>query len=139
LPPISFSRHSSLVTCHPNKLQYAMTEKTISRDELLASLKLNDQGLIPVVAQDHKSKDVLMLAWMNKEALTLTLDSGNVTYWSRSRQKLWQKGESSGHTQRLIEARLDCDGDTLLLSVEQKGPACHTGEPNCFFKLVRNS
>jgi phosphoribosyl-AMP cyclohydrolase len=116
-----------------------MTEKTISRDELLASLKLNDQGLIPVVAQDHKSKDVLMLAWMNKEALTLTLDSGNVTYWSRSRQKLWQKGESSGHTQRLIEARLDCDGDTLLLSVEQKGPACHTGEPNCFFKLVRNS
>jgi phosphoribosyl-AMP cyclohydrolase len=116
-----------------------MTEKTISREEMLASLKLNDQGLIPVVAQDHKSKDVLMLAWMNKEALVLTLDSGNVTYWSRSRQKLWRKGESSGHTQRLIEARLDCDGDTLLLMVEQKGPACHTGEPNCFFRPVKNS
>jgi phosphoribosyl-AMP cyclohydrolase len=116
-----------------------MSEQSLSRNELLSSLKFNEQGLIPVVAQDFQTKAVLMLAWMNQEALTLTLDSGNVTYWSRSRQKLWRKGESSGHTQRLIEARLDCDGDTLLLSVEQKGPACHTGEPNCFFKPIKNS
>lgn len=116
-----------------------MTKKNLSRDELVSALSLNEQGLIPVVTQDHITKEVLMLAWMNLEALTLTLDSGDVTYWSRSRQKLWRKGESSGHTQKLVEAHLDCDGDTLLLSVEQKGPACHTGEPNCFFRPIKNS
>ncbi|HVY12214.1 MAG TPA: phosphoribosyl-AMP cyclohydrolase [Alphaproteobacteria bacterium] len=113
--------------------------KPLTRDELFASLTLNEQGLLPVVAQDHKTREVLMLAWMNRDALQRTLESGDVTYWSRSRQKLWRKGETSGHTQRLIEARIDCDGDTLLLLVEQKGPACHTGEANCFFRPVKNS
>jgi phosphoribosyl-AMP cyclohydrolase len=112
---------------------------SLTRDELFKALTLNEQGLIPVIAQDQKSGAVLMLAWMNKEALTLTLDTKDVTYWSRSRQNLWRKGESSGHTQKLVEARLDCDGDTLLLVVDQTGPACHTGEANCFFRPVKNS
>jgi len=103
---------------------------------LANAIKWNEQGLVPVIAQDHKSHAVLMLAWMNKEALALTLSTGNVTYWSRSRGKIWQKGETSGHTQKLVEARLDCDGDTLLVLVDQTGPACHTGAPNCFFKPI---
>jgi len=78
----------------------------------------------------------LMHAWMNAQALALTLETGNVTYWSRSRQSLWRKGETSGHTQRLVEAFVDCDGDTLLLKVDQTGPACHTGAPNCFFRKL---
>jgi phosphoribosyl-AMP cyclohydrolase len=114
----------------------AMEKNALSQTELLDALKLNDQGLIPVIAQDHKSHAVLMLAWMNREALQLTLSTGEVTYWSRSRQKLWRKGESSGHVQKLIEARLDCDADTLLLLVDQTGPACHTGAPNCFFRPI---
>ena len=94
-------------------------------------------GLVPAIAQDAQSGDVLMMAWMNAESLRRTLSSGDVTYWSRSRQSLWRKGETSGHTQRLVEAYVDCDGDTLLLRVEQAGPACHTGEPTCFFRKVR--
>ena len=78
-----------------------------------------------------------MLAWMNLESLRLTLETGQVTYWSRSRKSLWRKGETSGHTQRLIEAFIDCDGDTLLFKVEQSGPACHTGAPNCFFRKLK--
>ncbi len=80
---------------------------------------------------------VLMLAWMNEEALLRTITSGDVTYWSRSRQQLWRKGETSGHTQRLIEARVDCDGDALLLRVVQTGPACHTGAAVCFFRALK--
>ncbi len=114
-----------------------MSNETITRDQLFASLKLNDQGLIPVVAQDYMNKNVLMLAWMNREALDLTLKTGNVTYWSRSRNALWTKGETSGHKQKLVEAKLDCDGDTLLLMVDQTGPACHTGAPNCFFRTIK--
>jgi len=94
-------------------------------------------GLVPAIAQDARSGDVLMLAWMNSQSLRATLETGEVTYWSRSRSKLWRKGETSGHTQRLMEAYVDCDGDTLLLKVEQVGPACHTGAPDCFFRKLQ--
>jgi phosphoribosyl-AMP cyclohydrolase len=93
----------------------------------------NEQGLIPVVTQDADTGEVLMLAWMNAEALEQTLSNGKVVYWSRSRRNFWRKGATSGNTQQLVEARLDCDGDTLLLRVHQEGGACHTGRPNCFF------
>ena len=93
-------------------------------------------GLIPAIAQQHDTGDVLMLAWMNAEALKETLATGRVCYWSRSRKSLWRKGETSGQVQRLIELRLDCDGDTLLLLVDQTGVACHTGRRNCFFTKV---
>jgi phosphoribosyl-AMP cyclohydrolase len=89
-----------------------------------------------VIAQDVRSGTVLMMAWMNRDSLARTLETGEVTYWSRSRRALWRKGETSGHTQRLVEAHIDCDGDTLLLKVEQIGPACHTGAPSCFFRHV---
>lgn len=114
-------------------------DATITLENLDKNIVFNAEGLVPVVAQDAKSKDVLMLAWMNREALTLTLTTGDVTYWSRARGKLWRKGETSGHTQKLIEVKLDCDGDALLLQVEQKGPACHTGAPNCFFRPIVSS
>jgi phosphoribosyl-AMP cyclohydrolase len=97
------------------------------------SPRWNDQGLIPVVTQDADTDEVLMLAWMNATALEQTLASSDVVYWSRSRRELWRKGATSGNTQRLVEARLDCDGDTLLLRVHQEGGACHTGRRNCFF------
>lgn len=91
------------------------------------------RGLIPAVAQDARTGRVLMLAWMNEESLRLTRETGEAWYFSRSRNALWRKGETSGHTQRVVELRLDCDGDAVLLLVEQLGPACHTGEPSCFF------
>jgi phosphoribosyl-AMP cyclohydrolase len=97
------------------------------------SLSYDDRGLIPVIAQDHATGEVLMLAWMNAEALRRTLASGRMTYWSRSRQAFWVKGETSGHVQDLVEMRLDCDGDALLARVRQTGPACHTGAQSCFF------
>src|ERR1043166_7532395 len=112
------------------------SEETITLDNLDKAVVFDASGLVPVIAQDAKSKAVLMLAWMNREALTLTLKTGDVTYWSRSRGRLWRKGETSGHTQKLIKAKLDCDGDALLLQVEQKGPACHTGAANCFFRPI---
>lgn len=102
------------------------------------SLSYNDAGLIPVIAQDVHSKDVLMLAWMNAQSISRTLDSGNVTYWSRSRQEFWVKGATSGHVQELVEMRYDCDRDCLLVLVEQIGPACHTGRPNCFYTAIRD-
>ena len=100
------------------------------------SLTYDARGLIPVVAQDDTSGDVLMVAWMNAEAVARTLESGRVTYWSRSRQSFWVKGETSGNTQELVELRVDCDRDCLLARVNQTGPACHTGAPNCFFTAV---
>jgi len=100
-----------------------------------ASLNYNDQGLIPVVAQDE-SGDVLMLAWMNAQAVSRTLDTGRVTYWSRSRGAFWVKGETSGHTQELIDLRVDCDRDSLLVIVRQAGPACHTNRHSCFYTSV---
>ncbi len=104
---------------------------------VLDAIPWNADGLITAIAQQHDSGEVLMLAWMNREALGETLASGQVCFWSRSRQTLWRKGESSGHRQRLVEARLDCDGDAVLLLVDQQGPACHTGRPNCFYNAVR--
>jgi phosphoribosyl-AMP cyclohydrolase len=102
-----------------------------------ASLKFDDRGLIPAIAQSTGG-EVLMLAWMNAESLAETLRTGRVTYWSRSRGAFWRKGETSGHIQRLVDLRLDCDRDCLLLIVEQTGPACHTNRPNCFFTAVRD-
>jgi phosphoribosyl-ATP pyrophosphohydrolase/phosphoribosyl-AMP cyclohydrolase len=97
-------------------------------------LKFDDKGLIPAVIQDVKSKDVLMVAYMNAESLRRTVETGLTWFWSRSRQKFWQKGETSGHTQKVIEILYDCDKDTLLIKVEQTGPACHTGSRSCFFR-----
>jgi phosphoribosyl-AMP cyclohydrolase len=106
----------------------------LSHDAFLSAVVFNEDGLVPVIAQDHTSGAVLMLAWMNRETLETTLKTGDVTYWSRSRQLVWRKGETSGHVQKLIEANLDCDGDAILLSVDQTGPACHTGSPVCFYR-----
>lgn len=101
--------------------------------EILAAVGFNADGLIPAIAQQHDSGEVLMMAWMNREALEETLRTGRVCYWSRSRGKLWRKGESSGQQQHLKSAALDCDGDTLLLQVDQTGPACHSGRRSCFY------
>ncbi|QXI28525.1 phosphoribosyl-AMP cyclohydrolase [Pseudomonas vanderleydeniana] len=105
---------------------------------VLDALPWNDDGLIAAIAQQHDTGEVLMLAWMNRQALAETLERGQVCYWSRSRRQLWRKGESSGHRQRLVEARLDCDGDAVLLLIEQQGPACHTGRPSCFYNAIRD-
>ena len=103
-----------------------------------ASLKYDPNGLIPCIAQDHGSGEVLMMAWMNAEAVARTVATGRVTYWSRSRGAFWVKGESSGHVQRLVELRVDCDRDALLALVEQEGPACHTNRRSCFYTAVRD-
>lgn len=103
-------------------------------------LKWNEQGLIPAIAQDSISEKVLMVAWMNKEALQLTLDEGKAVYWSRSRQQIWRKGESSGHSQILVELKIDCDEDVILMSVEQQGGiACHTGRESCFYRTYKKN
>ncbi|MFT4149706.1 MAG: phosphoribosyl-AMP cyclohydrolase [Paracoccaceae bacterium] len=102
-----------------------------------ASLKFDAHGLIPCIAQDAASGEVLMFAWMNAESVARTLETGRVTYWSRSRKALWIKGESSGHIQRLVELRIDCDRDCLLALVAQEGPACHTNRRSCFYTALR--
>jgi len=99
-------------------------------------LKYNTDGLIPAIAQQHDSKEMLMMAWMNKASIKESLETGRVCYWSRSRQAFWRKGESSGQVQMLKEFRVDCDSDTLLLLVDQTGPACHTGRRSCFYNLA---
>ena len=103
-----------------------------------ASLKYDAAGLIPAIAQDAATGEVLMMAWMNAEAVARTLATGRVTYWSRSRQSFWIKGETSGHVQRLVEMRVDCDRDCLLLRIGQEGPACHTNRRSCFYTAVRD-
>jgi phosphoribosyl-AMP cyclohydrolase len=110
--------------------------ETISRADFLKTVAFNADGLVPAVAQDAKSGVVIMLAWMNRESLEKTLATGAVTYWSRSRNALWTKGETSGHTQKLVEVYVDCDGDALLLKVDQTGPSCHTGEAACFYRKL---
>lgn len=101
-------------------------------------IKWDDQGLVPAIAQDAESGEVLMVAWMNREALSLTIEKSQAVYWSRSRQKLWFKGEESGHTQVLKEVRIDCDADVVLLQVEQLGGiACHTGRKRCFYRVYK--
>lgn len=105
-------------------------------DSAIKIINFNSDGLVPAIAQQHDTGEVLMMAWMNRESITETLKSGLVCYYSRSRKKLWRKGEVSGHTQSLKDFRIDCDGDTILLLVQQIGVACHTGRPNCFFNSV---
>jgi phosphoribosyl-AMP cyclohydrolase len=103
----------------------------------VSAIKFNDNGLVPAIAQQFDTNDVLMMAWMNADAVRETLANGRVCYWSRSRGQLWRKGESSGQVQTLKEFRWDCDADTILLLVDQDGVACHTGRENCFFNAVR--
>jgi phosphoribosyl-AMP cyclohydrolase len=105
---------------------------------LLDALSFNADGLIPAIAQAHDTGEILMLAWMNRDAVEETLATGQVCYFSRSRGKLWRKGETSGQVQKLVELRIDCDGDAILLLVEQTGVACHTGRKTCFFRALRN-
>ncbi len=105
--------------------------------QVLDDLPWNADGLLPAIAQQHDTGEVLMLAWMNRQALEETLHTGRVCYWSRSRQSFWRKGESSGQVQQLKELRFDCDGDTILLRVDQTGPACHTGRRDCFYNKVQ--
>jgi phosphoribosyl-AMP cyclohydrolase len=107
-------------------------------ERALAEISFGADGLVPAIAQQHDTGEVLMLAWMNRDAVRTTLTEGRACYWSRSRGKLWRKGETSGQVQRLRELRLDCDGDTVLLLVDQHGVACHTGRRSCFFRAWRN-
>ncbi len=106
--------------------------------DLLAGIVFDRDGLVTAVAQQHDSGEILMVAWMNRAAIEATLREGLVVYWSRSRMRLWRKGETSGQTQRLVEFLIDCDGDTLLLKVDQTGVACHTGRRSCFFRAWRD-
>ncbi|MBA2777409.1 phosphoribosyl-AMP cyclohydrolase [Billgrantia kenyensis] len=121
------------------QLERAELDARLPLQQVLEAVRFNADGLIPAIAQQHDSGEVLMMAWMNREALEETLSSGRVCYWSRSRGKLWRKGESSGQQQHLRAASLDCDGDTLLLQVEQTGPACHTGRRSCFYLALEGS
>ena len=117
-------------------IKFTCSENTA--EKALAAIKFDASGLVPAIAQQHDTGEVLMMAWMNREAVFETLRTGRGCYFSRSRQKLWRKGESSGQTQALVDFRIDCDGDTLLLQVAQTGVACHTGRHNCFFNAVRD-
>lgn len=109
----------------------------MSNEDWLDQVKWNEQGLVPALAQEASSGKLLMVAWMNRDALRLTVETGTAVYWSRSRRKLWHKGEESGHQQLVCEVRLDCDNDVILMQVEQKGGiACHTGRHNCFFQRL---
>ena len=114
-----------------------MAPSTAASD-LVSGIAFDVDGLVPAIAQQHDTGEVLMMAWMNKDAVAETLQTGRVCYWSRSRRALWRKGETSGQVQRLIELRIDCDNDTLLLLVDQTGVACHTGRRSCFFTAFRN-
>lgn len=122
-----------------------MSEKTIPgrpgdrHDAWLNKINWSDDGLLPAIAQDAQTGEILMVAWMNREALKRTVETGEAVYWSRSRKKLWHKGEESGHTQKVLELRLDCDEDVLLMKIEQIGGiACHTGRRSCFFQKLEN-
>ena len=110
----------------------------MTTNQIVEAIKFNADGLVPAIAQQHDSGEVLMMAWMNAASVAETLATGRVCYWSRSRQAFWRKGESSGHEQHLVEMRVDCDGDTLLLLVDQTGPACHTNRRNCFYRAARD-
>ena len=118
------------------QLETAEAGDSVPLSEVLDELPWNPDGLLPAIAQQFDTGEVLMLAWMSRAALDETLRNGRVCYWSRSRQALWRKGESSGQVQMLKEMRFDCDGDTLLLQVDQTGPACHTGRRDCFYNRV---
>jgi len=109
------------------------------KEELLSEIKYDVNGLVPAIVQDVTTKDVLMMAWMNVESLRLTIETGETVFWSRSRQEIWHKGATSGNVQKVVEIRVDCDADTLLVLVESAGPACHTGERSCFFRELKES
>jgi len=107
-------------------------------DKMLAAIQFDDQGLVPAIAQQHGTGEVLMMAYMDRPAVIETMRTGRACYWSRSRKAPWRKGDTSGHIQQLVELLVDCDGDTLLVEVEQTGVACHTGRHNCFFRAIRD-
>ena len=107
-------------------------------DKMLAAIQFDAQGLVPAIAQQHGTGEVLMMAYMDRNAVAETMSTGRACYWSRSRKAPWRKGDTSGHIQQLVELKVDCDGDTLLVEVEQTGVACHTGRHNCFFRAIRN-
>ncbi|NKB63887.1 MAG: phosphoribosyl-AMP cyclohydrolase [Gammaproteobacteria bacterium] len=117
-------------------LEHLTSETPLELSAVVDRLAFNEQGLIPIITQDATTREVLMFAWMNKEALYETLSKNYMTYWSRSRKKLWVKGETSGHFQALVSMSFDCDGDVVLCLVNQRGAACHTGRPNCFYLPV---
>jgi phosphoribosyl-AMP cyclohydrolase len=125
----------------PNLTSPSLTSPATYRpaeiDAALAAIKFDPQGLVPAIAQQHDSGEVLMMAWMDRDAVAETMRTGRVCYWSRSRRAPWRKGDTSGHIQQLVDLRIDCDGDTLLVLVEQTGAACHTGRHNCFFRAIR--
>lgn len=131
--PIVFHFPLSLALVRSLVILAGMTDKFST---ILQAITFNADGLVPVIAQDHHSGEVLMMAWMNRVALTETLTTGTMCYYSRSRKGLWRKGESSGQTQTLVEMTIDCDGDTLLAKVHQTGVACHTGRRSCFFNTI---
>jgi phosphoribosyl-AMP cyclohydrolase len=115
-----------------------MNQIDTQADAVLGTIRFDTNGLVPAIAQQHDTGEVLMMAWMNADAVRETLVTGRVCYFSRSRRQLWRKGESSGQTQHLKDFRIDCDGDTILLLVQQDGVACHTGRRNCFFRAARD-
>jgi phosphoribosyl-AMP cyclohydrolase len=119
------------------QVENAQLGESLPLPEVLKDLGFNADGLIPVIAQQFDTGEVLMMAWMNRAAIEETLETGRLCYWSRSRQRFWRKGETSGQVQQLKEMRFDCDGDALLVLVDQTGPACHTGRRSCFFHGVR--
>ncbi|NWF64736.1 MAG: phosphoribosyl-AMP cyclohydrolase [Chloroflexi bacterium] len=106
------------------------------KEELLSEIKYDANGLVPAIVQDVFTKEVLMMAWMNAESLRLTFETGEAVFWSRSRREIWHKGATSGNVQKVVEVRVDCDEDTLLVLVEPAGPACHTGEMSCFYRSI---
>ena len=120
-------------------LESAAPGTTVVLESLLDALPFNDQGLVAAIAQQHDTGEVLMLGWMNETALRATIASGEATYFSRRRQQLWRKGETSGQTQKVIGLRLDCDGDALLVLIDQHGAACHTGRRSCFYLQIDNN
>ena len=115
----------------------AITYPPAAIETMLSAIKFDAQGLVPAIAQQHDSGEVLMMAYMDRDAVAETMRTGRVCYWSRSRRGPWRKGDTSGHIQSLVDFRVDCDGDTLLVLVEQTGVACHTGRHNCFFRAIR--
>ena len=121
------------------KLESKASGTTFDLDSVLQALTFNQDGLIPAVAQDIDTKEVLMLAWMDDKAIRSTLEEGQVCYYSRSRKAYWKKGEESGHKQRMVEMYIDCDGDSILLLVNQEGPACHTNRSGCFYLRVEKN
>jgi phosphoribosyl-AMP cyclohydrolase len=115
----------------------ATTYPSAAIEAMLAEIRFDPKGLVPAIAQQHDTGEILMMAWMDRDAVAETMRTGRVCYWSRSRQAPWRKGDTSGHIQVLVELRVDCDGDTLLALVDQTGVACHTGRHNCFFRAIR--